>query len=122
MEAIAPRLEQGVLILSLLKGFMEDVGLKDFPGSYKPALARERRLILDLSDLDYIDSSHLAALVVCYKRVVEAGGRVVFCGLKPSVRETFLITRLDRVFVIATTRREAIELALSTEAAGPKPA
>ena len=108
MTSVQQKDEQGVLVLSLLKGFMEDTRLADFAGSYKGALEPGKKLVLDLSELDYIDSGHLGALVRCYKQVSDAGGRVVFCGLKPAVRETFLVTRLDRVLKIATTRSEAI--------------
>ena len=101
--------EQGILVLSLLKPFIDDTLLAEFVSAYEPAMNGPSKLILDLSDLDYVDSSHLAAMVVCYKRVVERGGRVVFCGLNTSVRETFLVTRLDRIFTIAATRREALE-------------
>lgn len=110
MTIVCPKDEQGVLVLSLLKAFMEDTRLADFAGCYKGALEPGKKLVLDLSELDYIDSGHLGALVRCYKQVSEAGGRVVFCGLKPAVRETFLVTRLDRVLKIATTRSEAIRV------------
>lgn len=108
MTSVNANDEQGVLVLSILKGFMQDLRLEEFHGSYQPAVKEGKRLVLDLSDLDYIDSKHLAALVVCYKRIAEAGGKIVFCGLKPAVRETFLVTRLDRIFTIAPTRNEAI--------------
>ena len=108
MSTVIPNDEHGVLVLSILRGFMQDLRLEDFHGSYQPAVKSGKRLVLDLSDLDYIDSKHLAALVVCYKRIAEAGGKIVFCGLKPAVRETFLVTRLDRIFAIAPTRGEAL--------------
>jgi anti-anti-sigma factor len=108
MSTVLGKDEQGVLVLSLLKGFMEDTRLADFAVCYKTAVDSGKKLVLDLSELDYIDSGHLGALVRCYKQVSDAGGSVVFCGLKPAVRETFLVTRLDRVLKIATTRSEAI--------------
>jgi anti-anti-sigma factor len=108
MATVVGKDERGVLVLALLKGFMEDTRLAEFPGAYKPALEPGKRLVLDLSELDYIDSGHLGALVRCYKQVSDAGGVVVFCGLKPAVRETFLVTRLDRVLKIVSTRGEAI--------------
>ena len=108
MSSVEPRDEGGVLVLSLLKAFMQDHRLDDFHESYKVAVQPGKRLVLDLNDLDYIDSKHLAALVVCYKAIKDAGGKIVFCNLKPAVRETFLVTRLDRIFAIASTRGEAI--------------
>src|SRR5688572_26500080 len=105
---VKARDEGGVLVLQLLKPFVEDMTNREFVAAYAPAAVTGGRIVLDLSELDFIDSSHLAAMVVCYKRIVEAGGKVVFCGLKPGVRETFLVTRLDRIFTIAGSRRDAL--------------
>ena len=108
--------DQGIVVLAVQKAFMQDHRLEEFHGSYQPKLEAGKRLVMDLSDLDYIDSKHLAALVVCYKRCLEASARIVFCCLKPAVRETFLVTRLDRIFTITTTRAEALrQLASSAQ-------
>ena len=55
-------------------------------------------LLLDLSELSFIDSSGLSALVSGYKAAVEAGGSLKLAGLVPQVREVFALTHLDRVF------------------------
>lgn len=104
--------DKGVLVLAVQKAFMQDHRLDDFHGSYQPKLAAGKRLVMDLGELEYIDSKHLAALVVVYKKCQEAQAKIVFCGVKPAVKETFLVTRLDRIFAIANTRSEAVEQAL----------
>jgi anti-anti-sigma factor len=110
MPPILNKREQDVLVLYVLKAFMQDRGMREFEACYLPAIASDKKLVMDMTELDYIDSSHLAALVTFFKKVGEAGGRVVFCGLKPAVRDTFIITRLDRIFPIAATRKEAVDL------------
>ena len=64
------------------------------------ALAGEgsKHLLLDLSELSFIDSSGLSALVAGYKAAVEAGGSLKLACLVPQVREVFALTHLDRVF------------------------
>ena len=57
-----------------------------------------KHLILDLSELSFIDSSGLSALVAGYKAAVEAGGSLKLACLVPQVREVFALTHLDRVF------------------------
>lgn len=111
MTSVLTHEDQGVLVLAVQKAFMQDHRLDDFHGSYQPKLEAGKRLVMDLGELEYIDSKHLAALVVCYKKCTEAQAKIVFCGIKPAVRETFLVTRLDRIFTIANTRSEAVEQA-----------
>jgi len=57
-----------------------------------------KHLLLDLSELSFIDSSGLSALVAGYKAAVEAGGSLKLACLVPQVREVFALTHLDRVF------------------------
>ncbi|MBE9012361.1 STAS domain-containing protein [Pseudanabaenaceae cyanobacterium LEGE 13415] len=56
--------------------------------------------IIDLSRIEFIDSSGLVALVMGLKTATEMGTRLVLCGLRPSVRLIFEITQLDRAFAI----------------------
>jgi len=56
------------------------------------------QLIVDLTDVPFIDSSGLAALVSAFKTVREAGGAMKLAGLSEQTRTVFTLTRLDRVF------------------------
>lgn len=55
---------------------------------------------LDLSGLDYIDSSGLGVLIAIHKRCMQKGGSVKIKGLKGNIRELFELTRLTKVFEI----------------------
>lgn len=56
--------------------------------------------IIDLSRIEFIDSSGLVALVSGLKTAAEMGTKMVLCGLRPSSRLIFEITQLDRAFAI----------------------
>jgi anti-sigma B factor antagonist len=64
------------------------------------ALVRETsgKLVLDLKDLIFIDSSGLSALVSGYKAAIEAGGNLKLACLSAQVAQVFSLTHLDRVF------------------------
>ncbi len=65
------------------------------------------RLIIDLADVDYMDSSGVGTMVEL-KRVVERrGGQLVLVNLQPRVRSVFEVTQLDRFFDIAADLNEA---------------
>jgi anti-anti-sigma factor len=55
---------------------------------------------LDLRDLDYLDSSGLAALVALRRQVHPQGGTVRLQHLQPAVRGIIELTRLDKIFVL----------------------
>lgn len=56
--------------------------------------------IVDMSRIEFIDSSGLVALVTGLNAAAQAGTRLVLCGLRPSARLIFEITQLDRAFSI----------------------
>jgi anti-sigma B factor antagonist len=55
-------------------------------------------LMIDLSGVDFIDSSGLAVLVSGLKRTHSQDGSLALAGVKPNVMEVFKLTLLDRVF------------------------
>ena len=61
---------------------------------------RPPQLVVDLSQVTYIDSSGLAALIQAMQNVERYGGNFALCGLQESVRPIFEIARLDQVFRI----------------------
>lgn len=55
---------------------------------------------IDLSKVDYIDSSGLGVLVAIQKRALQKGGGVRIKGVQGLVKEVFELTRLTKVFEI----------------------
>jgi anti-sigma B factor antagonist len=70
--------------------------------------SRPARMIVDLEHVDYMDSSGIATLVEALQNARRAGTTMVLCGMKERVRSIFEIARLDTVFTIVETRREAL--------------
>ena len=62
-------------------------------------LAQGRKdILLNLSGLDYVDSSGIGDLVANYLRVIKAGGEMKVVGLTPRIEEVLKITQLYQVF------------------------
>lgn len=61
-----------------------------------------QRLIVDLAEVDYMDSSGVAVLVLAYKLLTGGGSRLILCGMKDKVRAIFEIARLDTVLTIVS--------------------
>jgi len=52
-------------------------------------------VVVDLSEVDFMDSTGLSALVVAYRQAREVGSSVVVAGAQPAVRRVLEITQLD---------------------------
>lgn len=67
-----------------------------------------RRFVVDLAEVNFIDSSGLGALLSGYKNATQRSGTFILAGLQPRVRSMFELTRLNRVFEIYPRLQEAI--------------
>jgi anti-sigma B factor antagonist len=92
---------QGDIDLRRSASFQET--LLSLPGQH-PA-----QIILDLSNVPYMDSSGVASLVKLLARLRREKVPLRLAGLRPRVRSVFEITRLDTVFDIYASVQEAME-------------
>ena len=71
-------------------------------------------MILDLSDVPYIDSVGLGSLVAAYVSHQKTGRCLVLTGLKPRVLKVIEITKVDDFFLTFGTTWEAVEALANT--------
>ena len=69
-----------------------------------------RRLVLDLSDVEYIDSSGIGWLLARHRRYREAGGDLILHSLSPTVLDMIRMLRLDAVLRLADDEISALAL------------
>lgn len=68
-----------------------------------------RKLIIDMGSVSYVNSSGIGALVSIHSLYEKAQGKVKLCSLGKSVQNVFVITKLTGVFDIAEDREEALK-------------
>ena len=67
-----------------------------------------KNVVLDMSKLQYMNSTGLNILINVLTRARNAGGDAIISGLSPSVRQLFVVTKLDSVFTITGGVEEAL--------------
>lgn len=68
----------------------------------------KNKVILNLKDVGYVDSSGLATLVEIFKNLRARKGVLKLTDLSDKVRGLFEITKLDKLFDIKKTEEEAV--------------
>ncbi len=66
-------------------------------------------VLLDLTDVEFIDSIGISALVSGLKQMRARGGDLKLIGLQPSARAIFELMMLDQVFEIYETEEAALK-------------
>lgn len=67
-----------------------------------------KRLIIDLSQVEYCDSSGLSSLLFCERRMRENNGEIILTGVGDKILNLLKIVKLDSLFQIYPTVEEAI--------------
>ncbi len=106
---IHTREKEGIIILDL-KGRLivgePSVRLRE---SINQEVAQTKtRIILDLAEVDYIDSTGLGSMVICYTTLQKAGGTVKLLKLNKRNIELLLLTKLSTIFEIFGDEQDAI--------------
>jgi anti-sigma B factor antagonist len=74
------------------------------------------RIVVDLTDTTFLDSTALGVLIGAVKRLRSRDGALVIVNVDPNIAKTFEITGLDQIFTILSEREAAIA-ALDAETA-----
>jgi len=70
--------------------------------------AGKSRIVVDLSQTTFLDSTALGVLIGAVKRLRARDGALTLVNTDANIAKTFEITGLDQIFTIAATRDEAI--------------
>jgi anti-sigma B factor antagonist len=75
------------------------------------------RVIVDLTETTFIDSSSLGVLIGAHRRLKSRGGGLVVACSTDAIVKTFRITGLDGVFTLAPSVEAALDASSDAEAA-----
>ncbi len=79
-------------------------------GQFREALgelASKPKLLIDMSDVPFVDSAGLGALIGGIRRAREVGGDVAVCCNRPTLVRLLHTTGFDRIVTVAETLEDA---------------
>jgi anti-sigma B factor antagonist len=89
---------RGPLTMENVSPFMNAVRREDAP-----------TMILDFTNVPYLDSSGLGSLVSASTTCTKAGRRLALTGVNKRVRKVFEITKVEQIFLMFPTLSDALE-------------
>jgi anti-sigma B factor antagonist len=97
-------------VVASIRGEIDLHNSPDLRGVLLELLAKHepKRLILNLSQVPYMDSSAIAVLVEALQKIRKAGGRIFLTDLQPRVKGLLEIARLDSIFVVSKDEADAL--------------
>lgn len=104
------KIENDDVALFLISGVIDVYSVSDFKNALIKSIATHHtRIVIDFSELDFIDSTGLGVLVSAIKRERAVRGRLVLVITSDNIKRIFEITSLDRIISIYETIEDAFE-------------
>lgn len=100
--------QQNAAVLALIGACTMDHATELGDAIMKVAQAADRLVILDLSRLDFIESTNLGKIVAGYLHLRKRHGDLRLVAPKPQIRELLDLTRLSTLFGVFNTLPDAI--------------
>ncbi len=107
MDVLVER-DGDVLVATPIAKHLDLSNSDSFRNEIIPALVNCRKLVLDMSRVEFVDSRGCGAIISCLKHVSAVGGDLKLCEVKPGVRTVLELIRLHRICEILDTRDQAI--------------
>jgi anti-sigma B factor antagonist len=105
---IAAQTEEALRILSVMGTRIDAAAAIEFKNAVREQTdGIENTVVLDLSRVEFIDSSGLGAIVATMKHIGQ-DRELALAGLTPAVQRVFQLTRMDSVFNVFPTLEGAV--------------
>lgn len=109
MEITFTKKDPDISVVSL-KGDLDYHASSDLREKISSFLAEKpKKILLDMSEVNYIDSSGIAAFVETSRNAKSIGAKIVFHSLTNSVKNVFELAKLHLFFQIAESEESAIQ-------------
>ena len=100
----------GDVTVVVLPGDQLDAGnAKEFKRDIAPVLEPCSKVVFDLHELRFVDSSGLGAILSCLRQLNSRGGDLKLCEMTKPVRALFELVRMHKIFDIYGTKSDAVQ-------------
>ncbi len=96
-----------VIVVTVTGDVLDASVIGDFKSEMTPIIKSEYRVVFDMSNIQFVDSSGVGAILSCLRTLNAEGGDLKICSLTKPVRALFELVRMHKIFDIFETRELA---------------
>ena len=103
------RLPSEIAVVSVT-GNLDDVNREYFFGCIEGLMSEGyEKIVIDCDGLGFVSSSGLASMLKARAKLQRQGGKIYLAAVNATIAEVLNISRLNRLFSIFPTRRDAVK-------------
>ena len=96
-------------LTTTVEGRIDSTNALEFEEAIRTSIVEsDRAVIMDLTELAYISSAGLRAILMAAKHLWKQDAKLMLCSLSDSVGEVFEISGFDKIIPIHETRDQAL--------------
>ncbi len=97
-----------VLVIEMKIETLDANNAKTIRQEIDPVIHDRSKVAMDMSEIQFIDSSGLGILLTFYRKIKAAEGNLILFGMSSQARSLFELVKMDRIFEILDTQEDAI--------------
>ena len=97
-----------IAIVTIYGNYLDASNHEEFRQAITPVLDENDKVVLDIGQLETVDSSGLGTFAFCMRRIGGRKGKLVVCSAGPQVSLAFDLIHIDRMIDLFDTRNEAL--------------
>ncbi len=98
-----------VAVVELREKALDASNSEKFKNSITETLESHKKLVIDLSRVEFVDSSGCGALLSCLRQLGDREGELKLCGVQKNVQRLFELVRMNRIVDIYPTKDDALK-------------
>lgn len=99
---------QGIQVICLDTPQMDALNSEELKQKLLDEAGKASRMVIDLSKVQFVDSSGLGVLLGLVRKMHEQSGSIAFCSPRPPVQALFRMVRLTNIVTIHENRDDAL--------------
>ena len=97
-----------ITILTVQSRYVDAGNVRVFRDAMRSAMKNGKFFAVDMSDVEFVDSAGIGALISCLRDANSNGGSIELFSLTPGVLALFEIMRLNKIFRLHIDRQTAL--------------
>ena len=98
-----------ITVIWVLTEVLDAGNTDEFKTGFASIVEESKKIVLELSRVNFIDSSGCGSLLSCHRQTKNLGGDLKICGVQETVRTLFELVRIDRVIDVFASKEEAVK-------------